>query len=75
MGECAKAEEARGLEVLDFEKFSRALRLRWLWFRWADPVLWGKPQLSHTNNERELKLKNQKPKCGTKDKQKLLSQQ
>jgi hypothetical protein len=38
-------------------------------------LLWGKPQLSHTNNKRELKLENQKPKCRAKDKQKLLSQQ
>jgi hypothetical protein len=29
-------------------------------------LLWGKPQLSLTNNERELKLENQKPKCKAK---------
>jgi hypothetical protein len=29
-------------------------------------VLWGKPQPSHTNNERGLKLENQKPKCKAK---------
>jgi len=23
--------------VLDLERFSRALRLRWLWFSWTDP--------------------------------------
>jgi hypothetical protein len=26
-------------------------------------MLWGRPQLSHTNNERRQNLKNQKPEC------------
>ncbi|WVZ83433.1 hypothetical protein U9M48_030579, partial [Paspalum notatum var. saurae] len=27
-----------GLGILDLERFSRALRLRWLWFQWTDPL-------------------------------------
>ena len=38
----AKPIEFEGLGILDFERFSRALRLRWLWFSWTDPkgVVW-----------------------------------
>jgi hypothetical protein len=34
-------------------------------------LLWGKPQLSHTNNEGKTKAQELKPKRGTKDSQKL----
>jgi hypothetical protein len=36
-------------------------------------LLWGKPQLSHTNNEGKQKLKNQNTEHRTKDSQKLFS--
>jgi hypothetical protein len=37
-------------------------------------LLWEKPQLSLTNNEGKTKALRLKPKCRTKDSQKLLSQ-
>lgn len=33
----AKPVEFGGLGLIDLERFSRALRLRWLWFHWTNP--------------------------------------
>lgn len=33
----AKPIEFGGLGILDLERFSRALRLRWLWYSWEQP--------------------------------------
>jgi len=32
-----KPKEFGGLGILDLDLFSRALRLRWLWYQWTDP--------------------------------------
>ena len=34
---CKKPKNYGGLGVLNLEKFSRTLRLRWLWYSWVDP--------------------------------------
>ena len=33
----AKPIDFGGLGIIDLERFSRALRIRWLWFQWANP--------------------------------------
>ena len=33
----AKPVEYGGLGIIELDKFSRALRLRWLWFQWTNP--------------------------------------
>ena len=33
----ARPVEYGGLSIIDLDRFSRALRLRWLWFSWTNP--------------------------------------
>ena len=33
----ARLVEFGGLGIIELENFSRALRLRWLWFSWTNP--------------------------------------
>ena len=34
---CQRPKKFGGLGILDLDLFSRALRLRWLWFQWTEP--------------------------------------
>ena len=44
-----------GLGVLNLEKFATALRLRWLWFEWADPPkTWMGMETPCSNSDRDL---------------------
>ena len=44
-----------GLGVLNLEKFATALRLRWLWFEWADPPkTWMGMETPCTDTDRDL---------------------
>lgn len=44
-----------GLGILDLERFARALRLRWLWFKWKHKErAWNKLDLPCDNRDQEL---------------------
>jgi hypothetical protein len=50
-----RPKELGGLGVLDFELFSRALRLRWLWFQWKDPDRpWVGTELPCNEDDKQL---------------------
>lgn len=43
----AKPVEYGGLGIIELSRFSRALRIRWLWFRWSSPERpWNGSELS-----------------------------
>jgi hypothetical protein len=48
-------EKYERLSVLDLEKFARALRLRWPWYKWAEP---GRAWvgLGHPNDDKNMEL-------------------
>lgn len=51
----SKPKNMGGLGVLDFAKFGRALRLRWLWFSWKEPQSpWVGSGLPCDDTDREL---------------------
>ena len=44
-----------GLGILNLEKFSTALRLRWLWYEWADPPkTWVEMGTPCNDNDRDI---------------------
>jgi hypothetical protein len=44
-----------GLGILDFERFTRALRLRWLWYQWRQPErAWSKLEVPCDSVDRDL---------------------
>jgi hypothetical protein len=50
-----RPKELGGLGVLDFDLFSRALRLRWLWFQWKDPDRpWVGTELPCNEDDKQL---------------------
>jgi hypothetical protein len=51
----SKPIDLRGLGILDLQKFSRALRLRWLWFVWTCPEqAWNGMELAVDDIDRTL---------------------
>jgi hypothetical protein len=48
---CTMPRRWGGLGIKDFEKFSRALRLRWLWLRWETQGRPWKPSADPTNRQ------------------------
>ena len=52
---CKKPKANGGLGVLDLAKFSRALRLRWLWYSWVDPERpWVGSPVPCSENDKQL---------------------
>ena len=52
---CKKPKANGGFGVLDLAKFSRALRLRWLWYSWVDPERpWVGSPVPCSENDKQL---------------------
>ena len=50
-----KAENLWGLGILDLDLFSKALRLRWLWYKWVSPDRhWVNVVDTNTNTNADL---------------------